>query len=147
MTYTAIMRVAGDNRVAMYQPYGTLAEAEAHIAAHIADYPDAFVVQSPQGDPADWVVDPVAKTAAYVAPPVPVPLSVSRRQAKRALLAAGLLSSVEAAVAGASAEVQIDWADALEFRRDSPTIAALAAGLGLTGAQIDDLFRTAATIQ
>jgi len=79
-------------------------------------------------------------------PPAPVPESVSRRQAKRALLAAGLLSTVEAAVAGASAEVQIDWTDAIEFRRDNALIASMAVSLGLTSAQIDDLFRSAATL-
>lgn len=99
-----------------------------------------------------WLDQTVAKpteaelSAAWGSMPSPVPQIVTRRQAKRALLAAGLLSTVETAVSGASAEVQIDWADALEFRRDNPTIAALAAALGLTSAQVDDLFRAAATL-
>ena len=70
----------------------------------------------------------------------------SRFQARAALHQAGLLPSIEAAVATAPALVQIAWADATEFRRDSPTIAALAAGLGMTEAAIDDLFRTAMQI-
>ena len=70
----------------------------------------------------------------------------SRFQARAALHGAGLLSAVEAAVAAASPIVQIAWADAAEFQRDSPTIAALAAGLGMSEAQVDGLFRTAMQI-
>ena len=79
-------------------------------------------------------------------PPPPVPPSVSRFQARAALHLAGLLTAAEAAVASAGPMVQIAWADAQEFRRDSPTIATLAASIGLTEAQIDDLFREAAQI-
>jgi hypothetical protein len=77
----------------------------------------------------------------------PVPAVVSRFQARAALHTAGLLEQVEAAVASAGPLAQMAWADAVEFRRDSPTIAALAAEIGLSSAQIDDLFRTAAQIQ
>ncbi len=72
---------------------------------------------------------------------------VTRFQAKAALAAAGLLPSVEAAVAAGSEFVQIAWADALEFRRTSPTILALAGALGLSDAQVDDLFAAAALIE
>lgn len=83
------------------------------------------------------------------APPPPAahtPMVVSRFQARAALHLAGLLPQVEAAVAAADPLVQIAWSDAVEFRRDSPTIAALAAAIKMTDAQIDDLFRTAAGI-
>lgn len=42
---------------------------------------------------------------------------------------------------------KIAWANAQEFRRDSPMIANLAAIMGWTESQLDDLFRTASTIQ
>lgn len=71
---------------------------------------------------------------------------VSRFQARAALLGAGLLDAANAAVAAADQIVQIAWADAVEFRRTSPTIAALGAALELTEAQIDDLFDAAALI-
>ncbi len=71
---------------------------------------------------------------------------VTRFQARAALLHAGLLTSVEAAVSGADAFTQLAWSEALNFERGSPTIAALASALGLTDEQIDGLFRTAATI-
>lgn len=84
-------------------------------------------------------------TETYTPGPAPVPQIVSRRQAKRALLAAGLLDEADAAIEAAGMEAQIDWADALEFRRDHPLIAAMGAALSLTSGQIDDLFRAAAT--
>lgn len=83
---------------------------------------------------------------APVQPVVPVPESVSAFQAKAALMLAGILPQVEATIAQADAFTQLAWAEALTFRRDSPAIAALSAALGLTSAQVDDLFRTAATI-
>lgn len=76
-----------------------------------------------------------------------VPYSVTRFQARAALLAAGLLPSVEAAIASADQFTQIAWVDAQEFRRESPTMNALAVVLGLSSAQLDDLFRQAATIE
>ncbi len=74
--------------------------------------------------------------------------TVSRFQARAALHAAGLLGAAEAAVAGADPIVRIAWTDAAEWRRDSPTIAAIAAAFDppLTAEQVDDLFRSAALI-
>lgn len=71
---------------------------------------------------------------------------VSRFQAKAALSAAGLLVSVEAAIALADATTQLAWADAVEFHRNSATIATLAAALSLSDTTVDDLFRAAALI-
>ncbi len=85
----------------------------------------------------------------FVAPPQPsppVPMSVSRFQARAALHIAGLLPQIEAAVANADPLVQIAWADAQEFRRNSPTIVALATALGLPDETLDQLFRDAAQI-
>lgn len=77
----------------------------------------------------------------------PVPASVSRFQARAALAMAGLLPAVDAAIAASGSVIaQIAWADAQVFERRSPTIAGLAAAIGLTEAQIDDLFRAAAEI-
>jgi len=73
-------------------------------------------------------------------------MKVSRLQAKIAMMQAGVLSAVEAAVAAADPAVQMAWADAIEFRRFSPTILALSAQLGMTDTQLDDLFRAAALV-
>lgn len=89
----------------------------------------------------------------YLAPIQPDPVAqsrdamvVSRFQAMAALLDAGLLSSVNTALYGAGPLAQLAWAEATEFRRNSPAIAGLAAGLGLTDDQVDDLFRSAMVI-
>ena len=73
-------------------------------------------------------------------------MKVSRLQAKIAMMQAGVLPAVEAAVAAADPAVQMAWADAIEFRRFSPTILALSAQIGLTDTQLDDLFRAAALV-
>ena len=76
-----------------------------------------------------------------------VPAVVTVRQAKLALLQAGLLDDVEAAIAAsADRAVQIEWEYATEFLRDWPALLAMQPALGLTDTQIDDLFRRAATL-
>lgn len=71
----------------------------------------------------------------------------SRFQAKAALHLAGLLPSVEAAIANADPLTQLAWAEAVEYSRHSPAILALAGVLELTDEQVDDLFRTAMQIE
>lgn len=77
----------------------------------------------------------------------PVPQVVSRFQAKAALAQAGLLAQADAVVAqSGNAVLQLAWAEANEFRRDSPGINSLAPLIGLDSTELDDLFRTAAGI-
>ncbi len=76
---------------------------------------------------------------------------VTPRQAKLALLGAGVYDGVVAAFAAIPDETQrkaaqIEWEAAIEFRRDAPLIAQMGAALGLTEEQIDALFATAATL-
>ena len=73
-------------------------------------------------------------------------MRASRFQARAALHIAGLLPQIEAAVAGADPIVQIAWADAAEWRRDSPALTALASAVGLDDDAIDQLFRNAMQI-
>lgn len=101
----------------------------------------------PHGDEyvvVDWV-DPAELAADYAAA---IPASVSMRQARLALLSAGLLTQVNTAIAAmpgtAGEAARIEWEYATEVRRDSPLIAALAPALGMTDAQIDALFVSAA---
>lgn len=78
----------------------------------------------------------------------PVPAIVSRFQAKAALALAGKLTDAEAAVAASGSVVlQLAWAEANEFRRDSPGINALAPMIGLDAAGLDALFIAAAQIE
>ncbi len=86
--------------------------------------------------------------AFFTASPEPsfVPNSVTPLQARMALLRAGLLDAVEAAVKSAGGEVQIAWEYAVAVDRKSPMVAALATALGLSSELVDDLFREAARL-
>lgn len=84
------------------------------------------------------------------APPPTIPQAVTMRQARRALLSAGKLATVNAAIAemtGVQGEAaRIDWEFSNEVKRDEPLVSALGAALGLTRAQLDGLFIAAAKI-
>lgn len=73
---------------------------------------------------------------------------VSRFQARAALHLAGLLDQVEALMADPATDpiARLAWQDAQEFRRLSPTIALMGGALGLTDADLDQLFIQAAQI-
>jgi hypothetical protein len=63
-------------------------------------------------------------------------------------IGAGLLETIEGAIAISTDDmVKLAWNEAQEFKRRSPTVLAISAGLGLTDEQLDDLFITAATIE
>lgn len=81
--------------------------------------------------------------------PVVVPQVVTRFQARAALHLAGLLPQVEALMTdpGTDALARLAWTDAQEFRRQSPTVLAMAGALGLTEQQLDNLFTTANAIE
>ena len=91
-----------------------------------------------------WVVETAL-------PPQPqTPQSVTMRQARLALLSAGLLAAVNAAIAAmpgvAGEAARIEWEFAQTVERDSPLIVVVSAGLNLTAADIDDLLTLAATL-
>ena len=81
-------------------------------------------------------------------PPLAAPQSVTKFQAKAALFGAGLLDQVEAymVLPDTPAITKLAWTETLHFERASPTVAGLAALLGLTPGQVDDLFVTASGI-
>ena len=87
--------------------------------------------------------------AALPAPAPPqVPQSVTRFQAKAALLGAGLLEQVEVymALPDTPMVTKLAWTETQDFERGSPTVAGLSALLGLTSEQVDALFITASGI-
>jgi hypothetical protein len=80
-----------------------------------------------------------------------VPASVTRRQARQALLLAGLLDDVPAALAAIPdpiqrALAQIEWEDSQVFERQRPLLVSLASALGLDEDALDDLFLQAAQL-
>lgn len=73
----------------------------------------------------------------------PVPQQVTMRQARLALLNAGLLDDVEAVIANAGREAKLEWDYAAVVERINPAVAIVQQQQGLTDEQIDDLFRKA----
>lgn len=76
-------------------------------------------------------------------PPSEGVASVSPLQARKALLAAGLLAAAETAIAASGAEAQLAWEYASVIERSSPLIAGVVQALGLTDDEIDALFTQA----
>lgn len=95
---------------------------------------------------------------ALTSPQIPVPQVVTRFQARAALAQTeveiqGQVINLFSAITGFMNTLpEIDlrrraWEDALSFERHSPTVASIALLFSLTDAQVDDLFRLAATIE
>ena len=94
-----------------------------------------------------WTYNPADESFSSPEPAPPgVPHSVSMRQARLALLGAGLLDSVDAVVAQSPRAVQIEWEFATDVWRDRDLVASIGGALGLTDDQIDALFIAAAAI-
>ena len=80
-----------------------------------------------------------------------VPTAVTPRQARLALLQIGKLDAVAAALAAipdaaVRTAAQVEWEYATVIERNSPLVAGLATGLGLTDADLDALFEAASRI-
>jgi len=118
--------------------------------ADLPEHPTGFWVEAPSGEVfggftyQDGVFTPPAPQ------PTPIPAQVTKRQAKLALLGAGLLDAVEAHIAALEGPegraAQIEWAEATMFRRDHPLVVSFGPSLGLTPEQIDNLFLAAAAL-
>ncbi len=80
-----------------------------------------------------------------------VPRSVTRRQARQALLLRGKLALVQPAIdaipdATQRGLMQIEWDDSLSFDRDRPSLIAIGAAIGYDALGLDDVFVFAATL-
>lgn len=79
-----------------------------------------------------------------------VPQVVTMRQARLALLGAGLLPQVDAAIAALPSPQKeaalIEWDYSSEVRRHRPFVQGLGAALGLSAAQLDALFTAASQL-
>ena len=119
----------------------------------VADWMGATEVAPPDFDPVAagcfWRGDRWEVEQAVPQAP-PVPEVATMRQARLALHRAGLLSTVDAAIAGlpepGRTEAQIEWEYAQEWRRDWPVLVAAATSFGLTTEQIDQMFIAAVAL-
>jgi hypothetical protein len=78
-----------------------------------------------------------------------VPTEITRLQGKAVLLQAGYVPQIEQMMADPKtpALAKLAWSDAQVFRRDSPTLLAMAQALGISEAQLDQLFIQGAQIE
>jgi hypothetical protein len=104
--------------------------------------PEVPAGKKPRWTGKKWVLDDLP-------PPLP-PQAVTMRQARLALLKAGMLETVDAAILempGIDGEAaRVEWEYAQEIRRDNPLIAAVANQMGMDDAALDALFRVAAEL-
>lgn len=117
----------------------------------VFDYPEqreqfeAFIAANPQHR--IWHDGAVMRVYTGDDLPVePAVNSVTPRQIRLALNQTGLRSTVEQAVAGGSQDLKDWWEYALDIERDNALVVGMAAQLGITEQQLDDLFRLAATL-
>jgi len=94
-----------------------------------------------------WLWDGTTLTAPP-APQIPIPSSVTRKQARKALAIAGIFDAVQPAIDAIADPlqrrlVQIDWDDAASYERTDSTLLTLASGLGQGDAALDALFLAA----
>lgn len=76
-----------------------------------------------------------------------VPAVVSMGQARAALIRTGMFDTVNNAIlASPDAEMKSNWEYRTEVRRDWPELVTLTAALGITDAQLDELFLLAGTL-
>ena len=80
--------------------------------------------------------------------PLPVPAQITMRQTRLELLNIGKLNDVDAALASIPNEhqrlsAQIEWEYSAIVERTAPLVQSLTPTLGLTDAEMDDLFRRA----
>lgn len=88
-----------------------------------------------------------AEIAAHLAPaPTPIPSSLSMKQARLALLAAGHLDAVQAGISAMPRASQIAWEFAATVDRGDPLTATLSAALGLDAVALDALFTAGAAL-
>lgn len=114
---------------------------------------NAFIPDDPANtDYANYLKWVAEGNLPQAADPVVVPevMVVSMRQARLALLGAGLLTQINDALVslpGVEGEAaRIEWEYATEVRKDSALVSSLTSALGLTAEQLTSLFDTAATL-
>lgn len=120
---------------------------EDHLTLSRSDMPGRMIPAVVGNRHWDELVTLGITPADYVAPPEPIPSTVTPRQARLALLDAGLLDTVETELAKPENKAAlISWEYATTVERDSPLIATIGGALGMTDQQIDDLFTAAAAL-
>lgn len=113
----------------------------------IVEPQEYYVLESPTINPPSWYVEEIVEP---FVPPVEIPQKVTMRQARLALLGAGLLNLVEASIEALEeplkTQVKIEWEYSAVVERNSALVQQMASSLGLSGSQLDQLFLQANTL-
>jgi hypothetical protein len=129
---------------ANFGPFHTIEILEDRYRCDNTDLPFIVVGQGQIVD-ADTIVWPDPPTPAPV-----VPQEVTMRQARLALLQAGLLTAVNAAIAAMPSPQkdadQIEWEYSNSLLRSNPLVLALGPALGMSAEQMDALFIAASAL-
>jgi hypothetical protein len=101
------------------------------LFANAQDFTNEFL---PDNDPS---------VIAFLNPPVTI---VTMRQARLALIAAGLYDKVNTAINASDESTQVWWEYSTNVERNNSILNAMATQLSLTSAQVDGLFQAAANL-
>jgi len=118
----------------VFGPYSVVAVMDDRYRCDGADLPFTVVGQGTVSPAQDGDFNPIVTTDHVV------PRSITARQARIILLQAGLLDSVNQAVAASNEATRIEWEFSTEVQRNWPTLKTMAQALGWTDQQLDDLF-------
>ena len=86
MAFVAILAGDAESRVAKYQEFDTLQEAQAHVVAVRGDYPDAFATSAPDSGWYHWRVNFAGKRLTFDQRPPPPVKEPNHVRAMRELL-------------------------------------------------------------
>lgn len=142
---------AGTLAVGTYRLYEHAPEPEYDAATHRIEASDTIAQRTGQPWLRAWDVIALTPAEIEAAQRARVPQSVTRRQARQALLLAGLLDNVQPAIDSIADPVQrsmaqIEWDDSQQFERKRPLLVSLADALGLGEKALDNLFIQAAQL-
>ena len=141
----------GTLEVGPYRLYEHAPAPEHDAATHRIELASTATQRTGQPWLRGWDVIALTPAEIEAAQKARVPQTVTRRQARQALLLAGLLDNVQPAIDSIADPVQrsmaqIEWDDSQQFERERPLLIALAAALGLGEEALDNLFIQAAQL-
>ena len=128
---------------------GTHIRSSDGMLGNLLEFPDAVRIMPESAALAS--ADGFELVPAPPPPPPPVPGEIANWRAKAVLELAGLLVGVETALDAmpepARTVALAAWNGGAALARNGPTVLALAPALGLTDAQVDDMFRQADALE
>lgn len=116
------------------------------ITAHVLTKEQRTAFGSLPADRGGTLFDGAVFTSQPAAPEPKPNQVVTMRQARLALMEAGLLGQIDAAVASIGGAAAVEWEYSTNVERNWPLVASLAASLNLSDAQLDALFTRAAQL-